>query len=142
MSIEANKALARAAIAVWTTGDDGRAGEVFAADYVMHQHHDPEGAGDLDLAQMAAFAREFRETFPDLRDTIDIQLAEGDLVATRFTSAGTQSGAYHGIAATGRRMAWTGTVIDRIADGRIRESWGNWDMLGMLQQMGADLRQP
>jgi hypothetical protein len=39
-------------------------------------------------------------------------------------------------------MAWPGMVIDRIADGRIRESWGNWDMLGMLQQMGAVVRQP
>jgi predicted ester cyclase len=142
MSVEANKALARAAISIWTTGDESRIAEVFASDYAMHQHHDPEGSGDLDLAAMQGFAREFRQSFPDLRDTIDLQVAEGDLVATRFTSRGTQSGAYHGIAPTGRPMAWTGMVIDRIADGRIRESWGNWDMLGMLQQMGAVVRQP
>jgi hypothetical protein len=28
-------------------------------------------------------------------------------------------------------------VIDRVQDGRIVESWGNWDMMGMLQQLGA-----
>jgi predicted ester cyclase len=28
-------------------------------------------------------------------------------------------------------------VIDRIEGDRIAESWGNWDMLGMLQQLGA-----
>jgi predicted ester cyclase len=28
-------------------------------------------------------------------------------------------------------------VIDQVQDGRIAESWGNWDMLGVLQQLGA-----
>jgi steroid delta-isomerase-like uncharacterized protein len=140
MSIEDSKALARAAIAIWSTGDESKAADIFAANYRMHQHHDPEGAGDLDLRGLLAFVTKFREAFPDLSDTIDMQVAEGDLVATRFTSVGTQSGAYHGIPAAGRRIAWTGTVIDRVRDGRIHESWGNWDMLGMLQQMGAQVR--
>jgi predicted ester cyclase len=37
---------------------------------------------------MKTFATEFREAFPDFRDSIDIQLAEGDMVATRFISMG------------------------------------------------------
>ena len=39
MSLERNKELARAAIAIWSTGDFSRVLEIFAPDYVMHQHH-------------------------------------------------------------------------------------------------------
>lgn len=58
-------------------------------------------------------------------------------MATRFTSNGTHDGVFQGIAPTGRKLSWTGTVIDRVAEDRILESWGNWDMMGMLQQLGA-----
>jgi hypothetical protein len=60
MSLEGNKALSRAAIDIWSTGDVDRAEEIFSTDYVMHQHHDPDGTGDLDLAQLKAFVVEFR----------------------------------------------------------------------------------
>jgi predicted ester cyclase len=139
MSLERNKELAREAIAIWSTGDLSRVLEVFAPGYVMHQHHHGAvgGTGDLDLKAMRAFAHEFHTGFPDFRDTIDLQLAEGDLVATRATSSGTHTGPFQGIAPTGRKLSWTGIVIDRVEDGRIVESWGNWDMMGMLQQLGA-----
>ena len=135
--LEANKALARAAIGMWSSGDFSHALEIFAPDYVMHQHHHADGGGDLGLKAMKAFAHEFRTGFPDFHDTIDLQLAEGDLVATRFTSQGTHTGPFQGMAPTGKQLSWTGMVIDRVKDGRIVESWGNWDMLGMLQQLGA-----
>jgi predicted ester cyclase len=151
MSLERNKELARAAIAIWSTGDLSRVLEVFAPGYVMHQHHHEAagGAGDLDLKAMRDFAHEFHTGFPDFRDTIDLQLAEGDLVATRATSSGTHTGPFQGIAPTGKRLSWTGIaptgkrlswtgiVIDRVQDGRIVESWGNWDMMGLLQQLGV-----
>lgn len=58
-------------------------------------------------------------------------------MATRFTSTGTHLGEFQGLAPTGRKLSWTGTVIDRVRDGRTVESWGNWDMMGMMQQLGA-----
>ena len=88
-------------------------------------------------AAMKAFIVEFRRGFPDFRDTIEDQVAEGDRVVTRFTSRGTQLGPLMGIEPTGRKAAWMGITVDRIADGRIAESWASWDMMGMLQQLGA-----
>lgn len=41
------------------------------------------------------------------------------------------------VPATGRRASWTGIVIDRVANGKIAESWVNWDMFGMFQRLGA-----
>jgi predicted ester cyclase len=75
---------------------------------------------------MKSFATEFREAFPDFHDSIDIQLAEGDMVATRFTSRGTYRGSFMGVEPTNRALTWTGTTIDRISpEGKIVESWTN-----------------
>jgi steroid delta-isomerase-like uncharacterized protein len=138
MSVEENKRLAREAIKILTTGDLDAADALYAPDYVNHQHHDPEDPRDLNGVQaMKNFAQEFRQAFPDFRDAIDIQLAEADLVATRFTSVGTHRGAFMGVEPTNRELTWTGITIDRTWEGKIVESWANWDMMGMMQQLGA-----
>ncbi len=138
MSLEENKRLAREAIKIWTTGDLDAADALYAPDYVNHQHHDPEDPRDLHgVPAMKTFIKEFRQAFPDFLDSIDIQIAEGDMVATRFTSMGTHRGAFMGVEPTNRELTWTGISIDRISEGKIVESWANWDMMGMMQQLGA-----
>jgi steroid delta-isomerase-like uncharacterized protein len=78
----------------------------------------------------------YRSAFPDLKITVEDQLAERDLVATRWTAKGTHKGELLGIAPTGKESTVTGLTIDRIKDGKIVESWNNWDTLGMLRQLG------
>ena len=138
MTAEQNKRLAREAIQIWSTGDFGAAQEIYAPDYVNHQHHDPDDPRDLrGVEAMKAFAAEFREAFPDFHDSIDIQIAEGDMVATRFTSRGTHRSVFMGVEPTNKELSWTGITIDHISEGKIVESWANWDMLGMMQQLGV-----
>jgi steroid delta-isomerase-like uncharacterized protein len=79
----------------------------------------------------------YRAAFPDLNFTIEQQLGDGDLVATRWSARGTQDGELMGIPASGKQATVTGITIDRFEDGRIAESWTNWDTLGLLQQIGA-----
>jgi steroid delta-isomerase-like uncharacterized protein len=138
MSLEENKRLARKAIKIWTTGHLDVADALYALDYVNHQHHDPEDPRDLHGVQaMKTFIKGFREAFPDFRDSIDIQLAEADMVATRLTSMGTHRGAFMGGEPDHRELTWTGITIDRISEDKIVESWANWDMMGMMQQLDA-----
>jgi hypothetical protein len=47
MSAEENKRLAREAIRIWTTGDFDAADDIYAPDYVNHQHHDPDDPRDF-----------------------------------------------------------------------------------------------
>jgi len=82
-------------------------------------------------------ARGYRSAFPDLALTVEQTVAEGDYVATRWTSRGTHKGELFGIAPTGKEAVVTGISIDRWQDGKIVESWTNWDTLGLLQQLGA-----
>ena len=75
--------------------------------------------------------------FPDLHHTLADVLAEGDLVAYRFTAAGTHEGAFHGIEPTGRSVEITGLGIARIAGDEIAEVWLNYDALGLMRQLGV-----
>jgi predicted ester cyclase len=78
----------------------------------------------------------FRAAFPDLAYVAEEGLAEGDLVATRFSATGTHRGTFLGVAPTGRRVAYSGIDINRVQGGRIVESWVHYDALGLLQQLG------
>jgi steroid delta-isomerase-like uncharacterized protein len=79
----------------------------------------------------------YRSAFPDLKITIEEQLAEGDLVATRWTAKGTHKGELMGIAPTGKEATVTGLTLDKIEDGKIVETWNNWDTLGLMRQLGV-----
>jgi len=79
----------------------------------------------------------YRAAFPDIHVTIEDQIADGDLVVSRWSAKGTHQGELMGIPATGKHATVTGITIDRIADGLIVESWNNWDTLGLMQQLGA-----
>jgi steroid delta-isomerase-like uncharacterized protein len=133
---EANKAISRRVVEeVFNDGRLEAADELVAADFVGHDPALPEPSmGPEGLKQQA---EGYRTAFPDMRLQIDDIIAEGDRVATRWTARGTHEGELFGIPASGKQATVTGMTIDRIVDGRIAESWNNWDTLGLLQQLGA-----
>jgi len=78
-----------------------------------------------------------RSAFPDFHATIEDQIAEGDVVVTRWSGHGTHQGIHMGIPPTHKQITMTGIVIERIVDGKAVEGWMEMDMLGMLQQLDA-----
>ena len=78
-----------------------------------------------------------RAAFPDLRTTIEHQVAEGDTVATRATLSGTHLGAFMGVAPTGKHLTWGILLMDQIVDGRIVLHHANADWLSVLIQLGV-----
>ena len=80
--------------------------------------------------------------FPDYRISITDQLAEGDKVATVWTTRGTHQGEWMSpigaIGPSGKQIMYTGTTTVRVTDGKIADVIGsNHDHLGLLQQIGA-----
>jgi predicted ester cyclase len=69
------------------------------------------------------YATAYRAAFPDIRVTVEDQLAEDDKVATRWTARGTHLGEFLGLAPTGDEVRVSGIEFDRIIDGRIDEAW-------------------
>ena len=79
----------------------------------------------------------YRAAFPDLQFTIDDVIAQDDKVVIRWSSRGTHRGELMGLAPTGKEATSSGISIDKIADGKIVESWNHWDTLGLMRQLGA-----
>ena len=136
MSTQENKATFRRYVEEgWAKGNVEVADEVFAEGYVAHQ---PDGSeekrGPEDVKQ---FLRQYREAFPELQITLEDQIAEDDKVVTRWSSLGTHRGEFRGIAPTGNEVSLTGMGIFRFSEGKVVESWDNFDQLGMLRQLGA-----
>jgi steroid delta-isomerase-like uncharacterized protein len=136
MSAESNKALSRRLLEeAFNAGNIDVVDELVTTDVVNHDAALPEAMIGPEAAK--ASIRGYRTAFPDLRITIEEQIADDQAVATRWSAKGTQEGELMGMPASGKQATVTGITIDRIVDGRIAESWTNWDTLGMLQQLGV-----
>lgn len=131
------KRLAQRSLELWASGSTGRPEDVFAAGYLNHQ--EPVAAGGVkavDLDSWKAIVAENHRAFSDFTVTVLSQVAEGDLVATRWRFEATQSGDYLGHKPSGKRAIWTGVQIDRVEDGKIVESWVDWDKYRLFQMLG------
>jgi steroid delta-isomerase-like uncharacterized protein len=138
MSLEENKALVRRFYEeVWGKGNFEAAREIFAEDYVRHDLR--PGQGLPGPAGQQKIAADFRAAFPDLRMTVDLMLAEDDLVAARWTTEGTHTGPWGELAPTGKHARFSGVNIFRIRDGKVVELWNHRDDLGLMQQVGAPI---
>jgi steroid delta-isomerase-like uncharacterized protein len=116
----------------YNQGDLQIANELVAADYTNHDPAPGEASCREGLKASIAY---LHRAFADLQVTINDQVSEGDKVTTRFTLSGVQTGEYAGIPPSGASFAIQATTIHRICDGQIVESWFNWDLLGLLQQL-------
>jgi len=147
MSTEDNKALVRRVYEeVFNKGNVALVDELIAPNMVYHFDFPTSAPVPPEFQfhpeEFKQFVSQWRTTFPDFQYSIELQVAEGDLVVTRATGRGTHTGEYRGLSfkgipPTGKQATWTVTAIDRIADGKIVESWFNEDALGRLQQIGA-----
>jgi predicted ester cyclase len=99
-------------------------------------NHDPFPGFAPDQEGMRQTAQVFRQAFPDWHAGQEAHIAEGDLVAERFTARGTHQGELLGVVPTGREVVLAGINIFRVQDGKVVERWGSTDDLGFPQQLG------
>ena len=81
--------------------------------------------------------RGMRTGFPDLHFSIEEQIAEGDKVLSRFEWTGTHQGEFLGVRPTGRSVKVWGMVIDRLVEGKIKDTRIIMDTLGLMIQLGV-----
>jgi predicted ester cyclase len=119
----------------WSGGQYDLAYEIISPEMKVH------GAGGQAVGMgpdgLIDLIRTWRTAFPDGRMEIDELIVEGDLVAIRNTWYGTQEAEFYGVPASGKPVAVTSVGLDRVTDGLVSEGWGELDMVGMMQQMGA-----
>ena len=122
---------------VWGAGHLEVADEVFADDYVRHDLRPtaplpgPEGQKRI--------AADFRAAFPDLQFDVELLLADGDFVVSRWTATGTHLGTWGALEPSGRRVSFSGVNIFRFEGGKVAEIWNHRDDLGLMEQVGAPI---
>jgi predicted ester cyclase len=137
MSLDQNKALSIRAIQMWGSNNTDRPDEIFAEDYANHQESDVEGGIQTrGLGRWKQLVDEFHQAFSEARALSTMQIAEADRVATRFEFSAVHTGEFMGKQPTGRRVTWTGVQIDRFKNGKIVESWVDWDKYRFFQGIG------
>lgn len=75
------------------------------------------------------------EAFPDYRWEVQHPFVREDWVSAHFLNTGTHSGAFLGVAATGRRIQTQEFAVYRVHVGRIAQVWVAADNLHLLDQL-------
>jgi steroid delta-isomerase-like uncharacterized protein len=135
MSVDAGKQLVRSFIEdVINTRNLNAAGDYMAEDMVEQVPFPGQGPG---LAGLKNVLRGLFAAFPDMRWIVEEQIAETDKVLTRFVWAGTHDGDFLGVPASGRKVSVWGMVIDRLENGRVKDTRILMDTFGLMQQISA-----
>ena len=135
MSIKENKELIEKLLEkFWNDHNIAAADELVARDLV---NHDPAAPTVTGLEGLKAYAGMLFTAFPDFHVAIDDMVGEGDKVAKAWTLSGTHEGDFMGIPPAGKSISMSGVTIYRIANGKIAELTWSYNMLGLMQQLGA-----
>jgi len=112
-----------------------RVGDLLAADVVRHSCTvgRPVVQG---REQLVEFLKEELVAFPDAQEHIHFLFGEGDLVAARMGFRATQTGPIGPYPPTGKEVRADFTCLYRVTDGRVAETWVEWDSLDTLEQLG------
>jgi len=137
MSLNEEKSLSRRSLEMWSSTSTDKPEEIFAASYINHQEPNAEGGvKSVGLDGWKEIVRDNHRAFSNFQVRILKQIAEDELVATRWQFSATHTGMYLGHPATGRHVNWTGVQIDRLENSKIIESWVDWDKYCLFEELG------
>ena len=133
---EQNKVNARRIVdEAWNKHNTKLIDELFSNDAVLHNPQyatvvkGPEGAKESLETYLTAF--------PDLKITIEKEIADGEYVVQHLRAIGTNTGELMGMPATGKKANTTGAMTTKFdQSGKIVEVWSFFDNLGLMQQLG------
>ena len=126
----------RAGEEAWYKGNVDAFDEIYAADYVWHRPPFPDTSGLEAVKQSVAATR---PAYSDIQATYTEWVAEGDVIAYRYTMRMKHTGVSPTlpIPPTGKEVMLQGCIVTHVKDGKIIEEWEYSDYLGFLQQLGV-----
>jgi predicted ester cyclase len=98
---------------------------------------DPSGKAGREGEEDRQLVAMFQSPLPDLRETVEDQVAEDNKVTNLIECSGTQQGEMLGSATTGRHITVEVIVIQDFSEGKIVRVRSVLDALGLFQQTGA-----
>ncbi len=113
--------------------------QVGVVDQIYADHIAYGDSQSMPREQFKLMAKASTEAFPDLKVTVHAQVAEGDIVVTRWSAAGTHLGDFMGHKPTGKSVQINAIHMHQIANGRICHLWEQIDLLGLSRQLGITI---
>jgi len=135
---EQNKALIKRLFDELNKGNYDIFNELYAPDYAWYT---PSGnTNSVSREATVEALKDFYRAFPDLNWSIEELIAVGNKVIYRFIARGTHKEEFGGIPATGNKIESSGIMIARIENGKVVEDKEEFDMLGLMTQLGKELK--
>lgn len=135
---EQNKALLAQFFREMNEGNIEIMREVCAPEFSFYY---PSGAAEpVSLEEIIEVFKKNFTGFPDLSFDVQEIIAKGDKVICRYTVTGTHSGDWYELPSTGNKINATVILIWQVRDGKCIESREESDMLGLMEQLGMELR--
>jgi steroid delta-isomerase-like uncharacterized protein len=135
---EQNKELVKRTIEAWEKGDFETLEELWAPNFVFY--YPSASTKPLSRESTIELGKMLRNAFPDVSFEVHDLLAVEDWVVFRFIQRGTHKGEYLGIPATGNRIESSGIYMSRIENGKVVEAREEFDMVGLMEQLGMALK--
>ena len=134
---EQNVVLVRQFFNAIDSQDYKRFNELLAQGAILHGTAPQEAVTSENSEQLL---RPLYKALPDLIHSVEDIFAWGDKVAARVLIQATHKGEFMGVPPTGNRLGYYQFAIFQIVDGKIKEGWRVTDSLGMMQQLGMELK--
>jgi steroid delta-isomerase-like uncharacterized protein len=135
---EQNKVLVKRVMKAVNTGDLASISELIAPAFVEYS---PSTTVDIrSLEEFIEHVKMIHGGLPDFSISIEEPCAEGDIVTSRYMMSGTHQGEFLGIPPTGNKIKGSGILIFRVKDGKVVELREEFDSVGLLQQLGMELK--
>jgi predicted ester cyclase len=120
---------------VWNKGREAAIDEMSGPEIKGHGLTNPDGNEVEGLPAFKVFYKSFRSAFSDIHVEVEDTVTEGDRTVARCVVTATHNGDGLGIAPTGKPVKFTGMTLVRLKDGKIVESWNNFDFMSMYKQL-------
>jgi predicted SnoaL-like aldol condensation-catalyzing enzyme len=112
--------------------DSALAAHYYAPDYLQHNPRVPQGLAGLQSLLEYLFA-----AFADLHGELVLMVAEDDVVMTLVDWAGTHTGEFAGMPATGKPFTFRSAEIFRIKNNLLVEHWDAVENTEMMVTLGV-----
>jgi predicted ester cyclase len=134
---EQNKEIIRELFVAIDSGNLDKLGDLLSDDFSLHLPGVPQAwkKDELFQARNTHFA-----SFPDWIHKIEDLVAEGDKVAVKLTQYGTHKAQYKGIEPTGKSVTDPAMHVMTIVNGKVKDWWAVEDNLGLMRQLGMELK--
>jgi steroid delta-isomerase-like uncharacterized protein len=135
---EQNKALVRLYIETFNGGDYEALMELLSPEYAVYS---PSGYPEPTSRELLIKSYQgAREAFSELTWSIEDLVAAQDKVISRIIAKGTYKGGVPGLPKDEIKFEFSMITIMRIDDGKIVEEWQEDDQLGLVRQLGMELK--